>query len=120
MKTFSLLSILVLSSVISMAQPRRSPEVRAEKETQWMKDSLGVTATQADKVHSIALSYHQKMDKVATSKTKTRQQKKLMSQKDASIKKLLSKEQFDRYCAHEKQVRLVEKQRDNTTGNQPY
>lgn len=119
MKSFSLLSVLVLSSFLSVAQPLKSPEVRAEKETQWMKDSLNATPAQGDKIQKISLEYNQKMDKAATSKSRTKLQKQLMSKKDAGIKKVLTKQQYAKYYAHEKQVRLLQKQRENATGNQP-
>ena len=120
MKSFSLLSVLVLSSFLSMAQPLKSADVRADRETQWMKDSLNVTPAQGDKVHKISLDFNQKMDKAATSKSRTKLQKQLMTKKDASLKKVLTKTQYAKYYAREKYIRQIEKQQENSTGPQPY
>jgi hypothetical protein len=121
MKQLTIIFFALLFSISSNAQPRWSPEVRAERETQWLKDSASISPEQSAKIHKISLTYHQKMDKVAElrSKTKAKQKAALMRKKDADMKKILTKEQYRKYYRQEKKLRDIEKSKENIKGPQP-
>lgn len=122
MKLSSLLFILVLCAGMASAQPRWSPEVRAQKETKWMHDTLHLTDQQASKYNGISLTYHQQMDKVADSagRNKSRVQQQLMNKKDGEVKALLKSNTLNkRYLKHEKELRK-QASRVYTGPHQPY
>lgn len=99
---------LLLSSLESFAQPAWSPEVRSEREMQWMKDSLHISDKQYKKISAISLGYQQEMDKAAlpaNNRTKDKTQKKLMQKKDSELKSLLTNAQYQKYYRREKQIR---------------
>jgi hypothetical protein len=101
---------ILCTSVISYAQPAYSPEVRSEREMQWMKDSLHIKPQLFDKISKISLSYQLNMDKAAQPDNKNgkeKTQKKLMQKKDADLKALLNKEQYARYYRREKEIRRI-------------
>ncbi len=93
----------------AIAQPRYSPEIRAKNEVSWMKDSLALPQDKLDKISKISLDYNQNMDKASELPGKVKAQQKLMKKKDATIKALLSKTQYQKYCKKEKMIRDREK-----------
>lgn len=103
--------LLLLCSSVSFAQPRWSPGVRAERETQWMRDSLHLPEDKLEKVSEISLTYNRRMDSVNDigGKIKEKSQQKLMRKKDADIKALLNKEQYQKYYKREQMIRQREK-----------
>jgi hypothetical protein len=122
MKQLTIIFFALLFSLQSVAQPRVSPDVRAERETQWMKDSANVTPEQSTKFNKISLAYHQKMDKASEMKSaraKKKERESLMRKKDSQMKALLSKEQYKKYYAEEKRLRKIEKSQENMAGPQP-
>jgi hypothetical protein len=102
---------LLLSSAISVGQPRYSPQVRAERETTWMRDSLHLPENKLVKVMNISLTYNRAMDSVNdhAGRNKDKIQQKLMHKKDADFKALLNKEQYKRYYKREELIRKQEK-----------
>ena len=98
---------LIFCAFTSFAQPRYSPGVRADRETQWMTDSLHITAEQSKKAHDISLEYNQKMDDAShlPGKQKTKAQQRLERKKDADLKAILNKEQYEKYYRREKVIR---------------
>jgi hypothetical protein len=110
-----ILYILFFLPFATFAQPRYSPEVRAERETQWMTDSLHISAEQSSKVHTMSLKYNQDMDKASQlpGKQKDKTQQRLMNKKDAELKGMLNKEQYQKYYKREKLLRANEKRRYN-------
>ena len=112
--------ILLLGSSAAFAQPVWSPSVRADREVQWMTDSLNITPEQATQLKVISLNYNTRYDKASTSKSKDKVRKMLMSRKDADIKKILNKEQYAHYYRREKQIREIEKNKITTGPHRPY
>ena len=110
LSTIFILSLLFLSFA-SDAQPMYSPQVRAERETKWMHDSLHLPEKKLAKVEQISLVYHQTMDSVNdhAGKSKEKIKQSLMRKKDADIKALLSKEQYRRYYKREQLIRKQSK-----------
>lgn len=106
-KIHSLLLFILLTASTAIAQPLASPQVRADRETQWMKDSLKLPQAKLDKISAISLNYNTKMDSAAGLPDKVKRQKRLMSQKDACIKGLLTRTQYQRYLKREKEIRRI-------------
>lgn len=102
---YSLILLLLLCSYATFAQPRYSPEVRSKREIQWLQDSLHINASQLNKISSISLKYQQQMDKAADQPDKTKKQAKLMKKKDAEMKAILDKGQYQRYYKREELIR---------------
>ena len=105
MKKTTLLLLLLVGSLGVIAQPRYSPEVRSEREIKWMQDSIHVSPTQLEKIKSISLKYQQEMDKAADQPNKKKNQEKLMQKKDAQMRRLLNKPQYNRYIRREEMIR---------------
>ena len=100
-----ILVLLFLMPFTSFAQPRYSPEVRSKKEIQWLQDSVHITADQTSKISGISLTYQQQMDKAAELPDKIKKQDKLSKKKDAAYKKILTKDQYQRYFKRESMIR---------------
>ena len=99
---------LLLLGFASYAQPRWSPEVRSQREIQWMQDSLHITAAQLNRINGISLSYQQDMDNAAAVPGKIKKQASLMRNKDAKMKTILNKKQYSRYFKREQLLRKQE------------
>ena len=100
--------LFLFCSIISYAQPRWSPEVRAKRESQWMQDSLRLNPEQVNKITTINLDFQRNMDKAANTPEKNKTQKQLMRKKNEAMKAILNKEQYPKYLKREKQIRKQE------------
>ncbi len=118
MKRGYLLVIFLFSTFLSFAQPVYSPERRAELETEWMRDSLNATPAQVKKISRIALDYQRNIDKVINKSGTVA--KKLWAKKDAQLKTILNKKQFQRYYTREKRIRELAKIKPIRGDRQPY
>ncbi len=105
LKFSCIIAVIFLSALTSFAQPRWSPEVRSNREIQWLKDSLHITDAQLNKISSISLTYQQEMDKAANLPDKKKRQAKLIKQKDAQMKAILDHSQYFRYFKREELIR---------------
>lgn len=105
MKFYCFLLPLILLSAISVAQPVWSPEVRAERENKWMKDSLQLRPEKLKKAYDISLSYYKQLDQVAQMRNRKKMQQRIMNKKDAMMKPMLTREQFLIYDRREKVLR---------------
>ncbi len=116
----SQLILLLLCTAMSYAQPRFSPEVRAENEARWMRDSLKLPAAKVKKAGRISLVYNRRMDSVNSLQQddKEKMKQELMRKKDADIKRLLTKLQYQKYYRRESALRHADTVRYR--GRQPY
>ena len=105
MKLVCVFLFSLLFNFASYAQPMWSPEVRSQREMQWMKDSLHISPEQADKITPLSLSYQQEMDKAGHLPDKTKKQASLGRKKDAQLKAILNKEQYQKYYKKEQIIR---------------
>jgi hypothetical protein len=95
---------------ITHAQERTSytPEERAKVQTAWMKENLQLTDDQLKLVDPLNLEYAKKMESVKGIDGKMKQLKKakgILDEKDARLKKILTKKQFDTYLEKKKELR---------------
>lgn len=97
---------LLIAPAIASAQGadeirNSNPEERAEMQTEWMKETLSLDSGAAAAVHEINLKYAKKnqtaMESSGSRRNKLRSLKKLSSEKDAELEKVLSAEQFRTY-----------------------
>ncbi|MCD6013285.1 MAG: hypothetical protein K0Q79_3147 [Flavipsychrobacter sp.] len=102
-------------------QPVWSPEVRAEDEARWMKDSLKLSAAKLKKAYSISLTYNRRMDSVNNLRHNDagKDKQALTLKKDAAIKALLTKEQYKKYYRRAQKIRETENRRYEGK-HQPY
>ena len=99
------LFLLLICSELSIAQPVFSPEIRAKRETQWMKDSLHLNEVQLTRAATINLNYQRDMDRAAESPNKSKLQKQTMQVKDKELKTILTREQYPIYYRREQMIR---------------
>ncbi len=101
----------LLCPTLLFAQPMYSPGIRADRETTWMKDSLHLPEAKLNKVHEISLLYNQRMDSVSetSNKNKEKIKTKLSTKKDADIRSLLTRQQYQKYYRREQMIREREK-----------
>jgi len=103
-----LVSLLLLSGTSLYGQDNRqgggrgsaSPEDRAKRQTEMMKESLSLTAAQEPKVSAINLKYAKKMEevrKVADTAAQRKSAQKLNQQKECELKTVLTAAQFKSY-----------------------
>jgi len=116
----SQLIILLLCASEAYSQPRWSPEVRAENEARWMRDSLKLPGAKVKKAGSISLIYNRRMDSVNSlqQEDKEKMKQELMRKKDADIKRLLTKLQYQKYYRRETSLRYADTVKYR--GRQPY
>jgi hypothetical protein len=106
--TTGLLMLLIISmtSIHAQNNPQRggrgsaSPEDRAKRQTEMMKESLSLTAAQEPKVSAINLKYAKKMEevrKVADTVAQRKSAQKLNQQKEGELKTVLTAAQFKSY-----------------------
>jgi len=102
---------LALPLGAALAQPRWSPEVRAKRETQWMVNTLHLSPDRVNKISEISMEYYRQMDiaNKLPGKQKDTKQKQLMRKKDADMKSLLDKEQYQQYYSREMELRRRDK-----------
>jgi len=101
---------VVFSSVIASAQqmPQRSPQERAQNQTQWMQKNLGINEDQNKKVYDIIFKHAQEMDAArnsAAGEDRRSAMQNIAASRDADLKNVLTGEQFQKYQAHEQQAK---------------
>jgi hypothetical protein len=121
-KIFSFLAILtfVLFTGSALAQTgadlkNKTPEQRAQFQTEMMTDKLKLSADQTAKVQAINLKYAQKMEPIIKSDagrfSKFKQAKALLKDKDAELKGVFTADQFKQYQDFEVEMRNKMKER---------
>jgi periplasmic protein CpxP/Spy len=77
-----------------------TPEERAKRQTDMMKESLSLTAVQEPKISAINLKYAKKMEdvrKVADTAARRKSVQNLNKQKEGELKAILTADQFKSY-----------------------
>src|ERR1700749_1363966 len=115
-KSTLVLSLLIVSSV-SFAQPQmqqRSPEERAQRQTQWMQQNLTLTNDQNKKVYDIMLHHAQQADNARSmpaGQNKASEMQGANADKDAALKGILTGDQYNKYQQHEAEMKEKMKER---------
>jgi hypothetical protein len=123
-QSFCIIAILMASVTFGYSQGnnpgqgrgKSSPEDRAKRQTEMMKESLSLTAAQEPKVSSINLKYAKKMEdvrKIADTAVQRKTFQSLNKQKDGELKAVLTADQFKSYLkqVEEMKARRREMQR---------
>jgi Spy/CpxP family protein refolding chaperone len=116
-----LAALFLLSTATVVAQNQKmgkghgspTPEERAKRQTEKMKESLSLTSAQEPKVSAINLKYAKKMEdvrKVSDTAAQRKSTQALNKQKDTELKTVLTAEQFKLYL---KQVEELKAKRRN-------
>jgi len=108
MMVISLVTLLIFTGSAIFAQQhggggdgkKPTPEDRARRQTEMMKDNLNLTAAQEPKVAAINLKYAKKNDdarKIADTAVQRKTLQTINTQKDAELKGVLTADQFKIY-----------------------
>jgi Spy/CpxP family protein refolding chaperone len=103
-----LIAVLLIPFTSVMAQGNHngtgrgdaSPEDRAKRQTEMMKENLSLTAAQEPKVSAINLKYAKKMEdvrKVADTTAQRKAAENISKQKEGELKAVLTSDQFKSY-----------------------
>ncbi len=107
-KSALMLCVLIASSTAFAQQgqmPKRTPEERAQRQSQWMQQNLGLTDDQNKKVYDIMLSSAKQMDDARNSGGDMRtQMQDINAKRDAAMKGVLTADQFQKYQQHTQEM----------------
>ncbi|QEM06848.1 hypothetical protein DIU31_026315 [Mucilaginibacter rubeus] len=115
-KLFSLITVLTFTLFIGSAFAQtgadlknKTPEQRAQFQTEMMTTKLELNPDQTSKVQAINLKYAQKMDPIIKSDagrfSKFKQAKALLKEKDTELKGVFTADQFKQYQDFEAEMR---------------
>jgi hypothetical protein len=109
-KLFLAASILCMVVISSVAQQRGgTPEERAKRQTEMIKETTGIDAAKATKVEAILLKYAKEMatlrEKTPDREARREPQKVLTDKQDAELKTVLTAEQFAKWTAKIEEMR---------------
>lgn len=91
---------ICLATSTSLFAQKRSAEDRAKKEAERITKELKLDATQAKKVEKLTISYAKKMKSLRQNGDRAKMREaftQMRKEKDAEMKKILTKEQFKKY-----------------------
>jgi short subunit dehydrogenase-like uncharacterized protein len=111
-----LISIMLISSTSLYSQEKHSggdkgkatPEQKATRQTERMKESLSLTAAQEPKVAAINLKYAKKMEdvrKISDTAVQRKTAKSLNDQKNVELKAVLTPAQYTSYLKQVEELR---------------
>ena len=95
-----------------MQRQRQSPEVRAGKQTEWMRKNLNINDDQARRVNNIIVKYAQRMDELMNmprGQMKKEDRMDAMDRRDHDLSEVLSAEQFKLFKQHEEEMKARRK-----------
>ena len=111
--------LLITSSIAGMAQQmqKRTPEERAQRQTQMMQHKLALTEDQAKKVYSIILYYATQADDTKAAAAQGNnvrgERKEIKRNKDADLQAVLTGSQYQQYQQMMQQRKEQMQQRRN-------
>jgi len=110
------LFVMLMASSLTYAQQQmpRTPEERAQKQLNWMQKNLGLTDDQGKKAYAILLSAAIQADKVKgeqPGQDKRMDRDDVMKTRDSNMQQVLTGDQYQRYLAHEQELRDKMQQR---------
>jgi hypothetical protein len=116
---FALACAALLLALPALAQQGRwassTPEQRAQKQTELMKEKLALTAEQVPKVEAINLDAAQKGQAIFSGKEsraeKLKQAHEIQQAKETALKEVLTADQFSKYQAARDELKEQMKQR---------
>jgi len=102
-------------------QPR-SPKDRAERQAGWMNKNLALTEEQNKEVYDILLKYATQADETrsaARGPEKRAERQGIQKDREADLKAVLTGEQFQKYQAHEQEMKekMIERRQMRMEGN---
>jgi len=104
---------LIINCSAQQENGQRTPEERAAAQTEWMKENMALTAEQLSTVEALNLEYANKMEEVRAidgNLAKLKKARSITDEKDAKLKTVLNKEQFQQYEEMKKEMRAKAKQ----------
>ncbi|RKD92044.1 hypothetical protein [Mangrovibacterium diazotrophicum] len=104
---------LIINCSAQQENGQRTPEERAAAQTEWMKENMALTTEQLSTVEALNLEYANKMEEVRAidgNLAKLKKARSITDEKDAKLKTVLNKEQFQQYEEMKKEMRAKAKQ----------
>ena len=103
-----LLVIVASTSVFAQQQmPKRTPEERAQRQTMWMQNNLGITNEQSKKVHDIILAGFT----AAADGSKKNEMPQIKTNLENQLKAVLTADQYQKYMQHVEEMKNKMQQR---------
>ena len=99
--------------------PKRTPEQRATRQTQWMQKNLMLTDEQNKKVYNIILNAATEQENASTSPQKG-ERKAIARDEAGELKQVLTPDQFQKYMAHVQEMKEKNKERKAGMQQGPY
>jgi hypothetical protein len=101
-----------LAPIAVVAQrEQRTPEERANRQTEWMKKNLSITPEQSIKAHDIFLVHARAVESAPRGAGRRELMKSEMNARDNELRGVLTADQFSRYQQHEEEMREKMQQR---------
>ena len=94
--------------IIAQEMQPRSPKERAERQTNWMQKNLALTEEQNKKAYEINLKHALQIDGAmndAPGRDRREEIRGINIRKDAALKLVLNVDQYQKYLAHEQEMR---------------
>ena len=109
-KLFFVATIVCMLAITVNAQQRGgTPEERAKRQTEMIKETTGIDAAKATKVEAILLKYAKEMatlrEKTPDREARREPQKALTDKQEAELKTVLSADEFAKYTAKQEEMR---------------
>ncbi len=106
----------LLTAGVSNAQQKmmRTPEERAEKQTQWMQKNLALTADQNKKVYKLVLNHAREMKAIRNQPRGSQKRAGVVDEQqqfEHDMQLILTADQFKGYKAHMEEMRARAKDR---------
>jgi hypothetical protein len=104
--------LCVLAPIAVAAQrEQRTPEERANRQTEWMKKNLSITPEQSIKAHDIFLVHARSVESAPRGAGRRELIKSEMNARDNELRGVLTADQFSRYRQREEEMREKMQQR---------
>jgi hypothetical protein len=119
MRSAIMLAVLFTSSLTFAQQQmsRKTPEEKAQNNTQWMQKNLALTDDQNKKAYDIILRYARQADDArnsASGQEKRQEMQGIESAKDNELRAVLTGDQFQKYQAHMQEMKQKMQERRST------
>jgi len=101
----ALLCCCLIPALTNAQQERRTPEERANRQTEWMRKNLSITPEQAIKVHDIILVHARTMESAPRGEDRRELMKSEMTARDNELRGVLTADQYTRFQQHQDEMR---------------
>lgn len=101
----ALLCCCLAPSAVFAQHGQRSPEERANRQTEWMRKNLSISSDQATKVHDIILVHVRALENAPRGGDRRELMRTEMEARNKELRGVLTADQYARYQQHEDEMR---------------